>query len=62
MDILDHAQNTEELILGLAKAHRREEGPPPTGRCLYCGEEVDPPKRWCDAHCRDDWEKRKRCA
>ena len=30
-----------------------------TGKCLNCDEVVDPPKRWCDIDCRDDWERRK---
>lgn len=33
-----------------------------TGFCLspLCGEAVDPPKRWCDADCRDDWQRHQR--
>jgi hypothetical protein len=30
-----------------------------TGECLFCGEPVTPPQRWCDSYCRDDWSKRK---
>jgi hypothetical protein len=36
---------------------RRRAGPQPTGRCLWCGEPVRPPLRWCDVSCRDDWER-----
>jgi predicted nucleic acid-binding Zn ribbon protein len=31
-----------------------------TGFCLACGEDVESPRRWCDADCRDMWEKDKR--
>jgi hypothetical protein len=31
--------------------------PPGHGHCLYCDEPLDPPRRWCDADCRDDFEK-----
>lgn len=36
---------------------RREAGPAPTGYCLWCGESVTQGMRWCDAECRDDWER-----
>ena len=29
-----------------------------TGKCLNCEEALDPPKRWCDLDCRDDWQRR----
>lgn len=29
-----------------------------TGHCLFCGEETE--HRFCDAFCRDGWEKEKR--
>ena len=28
-----------------------------TGYCLNCGEDLKDDRRWCDASCRDDWEK-----
>jgi hypothetical protein len=36
-----------------------------TGYCLFCDEPIEPlalsgvevPRRWCNAQCRDDWEK-----
>lgn len=31
---------------------------PYTGYCYNCGARVPSPRRWCDADCRDDWEKR----
>lgn len=29
-----------------------------TGRCLNCGEPISTDVRWCDSHCRDDFEHR----
>lgn len=34
---------------------KKPEGPAPTGACLYCGERLPKPMRWCDADCRDNW-------
>jgi hypothetical protein len=31
-----------------------------TGYCLHCGEDLPSERRFCDADCRDDWEKLKR--
>jgi hypothetical protein len=28
-----------------------------TGECLFCGEELPEHRRWCDADCRDGWQK-----
>ncbi|TXF11919.1 DUF2116 family Zn-ribbon domain-containing protein [Pelomicrobium methylotrophicum] len=36
---------------------RRDSGPAPTGACLWCGEKLAHPLRWCDEDCRDDWER-----
>lgn len=36
----------------------RESVGPYTGYCYNCGVPVIDPRRWCDADCRDDWEKR----
>lgn len=27
-----------------------------TGACWFCGDDVEPGRRWCNAQCRDDWE------
>lgn len=32
-------------------------GPVATGCCLNCGQPVESPRRWCDADCRDQWER-----
>lgn len=51
-DPADLATRQEELarISALATS-RRPEGPKPTGKCLACGEPVEPGRRWCDADC-----------
>lgn len=35
---------------------RKPEGPQARGECLHCETPLPPPRRWCDAECRDDWE------
>lgn len=40
--------------------YKRKEGPPPVGQCYNCGEMLRGPARWCDADCRQDWERRAR--
>lgn len=58
--MLDEAQqlvidNTEDAL----KRHRSraQHGPHATGSCLACGAKVPKGRRWCDADCRDDWER-----
>lgn len=46
-----------EMARLLALRLRRASGPQPTGACLWCGKPLAPPLRWCDADCRDDWER-----
>lgn len=55
MDDLDRAQEIMERQQVEALKARRPEGPKATGECLYCGEEIE--GRWCDAYCRDEWER-----
>ena len=57
-DEADIAAGQEELALQAALKVRRPTAPPPTGECLFCGEEIEPPQRWCDTDCRDSWERR----
>jgi hypothetical protein len=59
VDISDKATQQEEMMLAKLVKHRKPEGPQPTGYCLHCGEMIQEPKRWCDADCRNEWEKRK---
>ncbi len=56
-DIVDLAQVNEERLVKYAP--KRSEGPQAVGYCLSCGPEapLELPLRWCDADCRDDWEK-----
>lgn len=53
----DHAQTMLE-----AEIKQQRIAPPTiaaTGNCLCC-DEPTAEKRWCDAFCRDDWQKRER--
>lgn len=56
-DIIDQANDQAEMIANAYRAIRRPEGPRATGRCLFCEESVTDGRRWCDAECRDDWER-----
>ena len=31
-----------------------------TGKCLYCKADITNERRWCDADCRDNYERQKR--
>lgn len=61
MDILDHAQTLEEgeRSMALAAARRGSSGPPPRGECLCCAEVLPALQRWCDAWCRDHWQRQR---
>jgi hypothetical protein len=60
-DIVDRANDIRDLeIESLINGRASPRIPVGHGRCLYCDERVDPPARWCDADCRDGWEKVKR--
>lgn len=59
MDEADIAQPLiEARIEAGIKAASEAKGPEATGHCLNCGEELADGARWCDADCRDDWQKR----
>ena len=57
-DLCDQAdiQNTVAVEAAL-KTSRRANGPGANGRCHYCGAGLVPGLRWCDALCREDWER-----
>lgn len=57
-DIVDNANDLISLNEQLALKEIRAMKPEAvyTGECLFCGEELEPPKRWCDAEHRDRWE------
>ena len=57
MDPNDVASETERLLREDALQLRRPVGPPPTGACFWCDAIVPFPRRWCDAECRDEWER-----
>lgn len=62
-DIIDQANDLVEQNDTLAvKAIRANLKPEAefTGECLWCAEVVEAPRRWCDADCRDAWEKDRR--
>lgn len=60
MDAIDQAQRADAFFQAIAL---RQPLKPPvvsavfTGLCLNCEVAVDYPRRWCNADCRDDWEK-----
>lgn len=64
MDIVDRTDKDSDILNNSKikeisdKADQREIEE--TGYCLYCGEELEKGRRWCDAACRDAWEKERR--
>jgi len=56
-DDIDRAQNEADRALAESLRARKAVGPAPTGRCLHCDEIVGDEMRWCDAGCRDAWQK-----
>ena len=57
-DDVDLASEREERYRAEALAAWREEGPKATGFCLCCGEPLlEDGRRFCDAFCRDGWER-----
>ena len=50
----------DALIDGKIEQARRavEASPAAIGECLNCQAELPQPLRWCDSHCRDDWQAR----
>ncbi|HWO99754.1 MAG TPA: hypothetical protein VNL74_03920 [Methylococcus sp.] len=59
MDLADRAQQVEEWDREIRVANLRANPPEaePVGVCLYCGATLPEGRRWCDADCRDDWER-----
>ncbi len=59
---MDDADKTERVMEIMSKAnlshsHRYVPTALAIGECLFCEAPLQPGKRWCDAECRDDWEK-----
>lgn len=64
-DIIDDANNQVELneqrSIRYAQQRAKELEDQPLGHCLFCGEKflTDSVMRWCDAFCRDGYERDK---
>jgi RNA polymerase-binding transcription factor DksA len=59
-DIADDANDLADFFLGQALRSQKQRAIKEThgtGACLSCGSPVDAGRRWCDAGCRDDWER-----
>lgn len=56
-DDIDLAQERDAKMLNSQIAARKPEGPKPNGKCYTCAELLPEPLRWCDAGCRDDYER-----
>lgn len=54
----DHMEKEEQLRKQYySKLVKEVEG---AGECLNCKEPLSGKRRWCDSHCREDWEKRRK--
>lgn len=61
MDIFDQASAVEQMHRDIALQNvRRGPAIAETGFCLNCETQVPAGHRWCDADCRDDWERARR--
>jgi len=63
MDDADRAEDCIERALEDALAEvrcARDRGPRAVGACLYCGADLPAPMRFCDALCRDAWDREQR--
>lgn len=56
-DDIDLAQDRDAKMLEAQIAVRKPEGPQANGKCFTCGEGLPLTHRWCDANCRDDYER-----
>lgn len=57
-DEVDITTEREEInIQNAIKASRTAKGPDANGRCHWCDEIVSDEHRWCDADCREAWER-----
>lgn len=51
------AERMERELAMLIGRRVQHTAPAACGACLWCEAPLDPPLRWCDADCRDDWER-----
>lgn len=60
-DDADNAQDHIEREEAMRKKYRQvpKLEAEPTGECLNCYEPLSYGKRWCDADCQLDWQKRR---
>lgn len=58
-DQIDIAQEREQTDTerAIAAARRATPGPLSQGVCLHCDDPLTDGRRWCDAACRDDWQR-----
>ena len=56
-DDIDLAQERDAKMLEAQIAARKSVGPQPNGKCYTCNESLPLTHRWCDAACRDDYER-----
>lgn len=59
-DIIDDANDTADHFLAVALRNSKHTPIMPPfgdGSCMQCGAEITPERRWCDAKCRDEWQK-----
>ena len=58
-DIYDQAtfREEQERERSIAAARRVSKQLEPMGACHWCGEDVVADRRFCDADCRDGWQK-----
>ena len=64
-DSADHAMEVEDILKEyelqrIKRATAKSASPPYCGACYYCSLSVPAPRAWCDAGCRDDWEREQR--
>jgi predicted nucleic acid-binding Zn ribbon protein len=58
-DIYDQAtmREEQERERSINAVRRQNQTLVPTGACHWCGEDVDGERRFCDADCRDMWQR-----
>ena len=60
-DIIDLANDLAGQLTAAYVAHERSQNPrlPYTGQCYNCDAPMPDGRNFCDADCRDDWQKRR---
>lgn len=59
-DVFEQAAEREQRDRELSLKQRMQEGPKPAGKCLHCDAPLAGSMRWCDADCRDEWQRRQK--